>query len=1015
MKNETTRRDFIRQVSLAGALLGIPAYLLSCNSCKEEGDQTAGESLIKSASVPFGIWRQMIEALEKSPDHLTGRRKALITSKDPKAMTDFVRDHLQVLPQIHYFLRYADRNIIYGAEGALRSGLATPREKAEILKDMLVQAGFEARVMLESIDFTEEELKNIVFRSYRPEFNPAISKDQMKSWQKALGAAAKNGTVKEMVDSEKSADLLYKRLSSEIREDFDYSKFGNDFRAPQGGAIPLVVYTLNGEQKYAHVFDPSVPAGSLHPKNKKQTVNNAPEITPQKNDISIELSYRSALEPSVEKSLIAGNWDLQDLIGSTISLQFLNNMDFKTQTTSTISQIKSFTPAFAFQKIGAPREYMEKHSVLGEPINLSGKEILKKEDTESQEVPAKINVPGKTDRIVDLKIMAIPLAFPQTRVELFPTDSTGKIVEGLTAANFILTDNKNSVAGHLEKNVISPKVMVLYDTSGSMPQEYRFKKSMDQFTNDLKSVVHDLYPAAVIHSQPTGSDIYTSLLSAKQSDYDLIMYATDGDNNDKFDPQHLEVYNAGQPMLILEVISKSHTYEELKKNITNLISIPAVDRNEVKEEIKTILSKLTFPPYVLTYSSFGEEDEHVVNVTLNDKKLGAETRFKFPEPNDLYLGDRMVGLYLTLKGKDFSVRRTLAGWDHEISPYKSMRSHIDEVHEMFLGGAVMAFEGEAPSLSIRLTDYLSAQLSNEKWFNAQKEGKTENAVQFLEEGILSYQPLLLSMMQPLSEVFSKDSITFPNGFRSCIIKMNPALYSKESQLSFDYLPTSNYLTFSRTGDGKLNFTQNLKNTTQLAILESEMFQDSTITQLKDKKIIELVKARKNSSFNSSLPRELDVIFYNRIFRGGELTFFDESLTSKAYFKINNNTGELYAYLPDGTGGGGNSVEAQLKELDRVVAAYSQIVSMMQLTGGINGGIGILVTYSITLIKLYAYASEAIIVMDASKLDAQVAKALQSLACSVFTNIIYVGPTGERMGGIESLIGAMGGEFSFFSC
>src|SRR5699024_9203095 len=106
----------------------------------------------------------MIEVLEKSPDHLPGQRKALIASKDPKAMAEFVRDCFQPLPTSS-FMRDLGRNIFYGTETALRCGIATPREKAEILKDMLVEAGFEARVILENTEISEKRIKEIAFRN----------------------------------------------------------------------------------------------------------------------------------------------------------------------------------------------------------------------------------------------------------------------------------------------------------------------------------------------------------------------------------------------------------------------------------------------------------------------------------------------------------------------------------------------------------------------------------------------------------------------------------------------------------------------------------------------------------------------------------------------------------------------------------------------------------------------------------------------------------------------------------
>ncbi|MBR9855710.1 MAG: hypothetical protein GYB37_14215, partial [Algicola sp.] len=133
MEAKFNRREFMELVGIGSAGFSFsPLLLMGCES--------------NDPSVPFGVWKEMIAALEQSPDHLPGRKKALVAAKDPKAMIEFVRDSLQMIPEIGQFLHQANRLSIYGTDVALRCGLATPREKAEILKDMLVEAGFEAKV-----------------------------------------------------------------------------------------------------------------------------------------------------------------------------------------------------------------------------------------------------------------------------------------------------------------------------------------------------------------------------------------------------------------------------------------------------------------------------------------------------------------------------------------------------------------------------------------------------------------------------------------------------------------------------------------------------------------------------------------------------------------------------------------------------------------------------------------------------------------------------------------------------
>src|SRR5699024_10537026 len=96
-------------------------------------------------------------------------------------------------------------------------------------------------------------------------------------------------------------------------------------------------------------------------------------------------------------------------------------------------------------------------------------------------------------------------------------------------------------------------------------------EQVEAFHKTMAQGVIELYPYAKITLKETGSNLYTTMLKAKQSNYDLVLYCTDGDNNDKFNPVYSEVYESGQPLIILEVLESHRTYEELHKNIKNLI------------------------------------------------------------------------------------------------------------------------------------------------------------------------------------------------------------------------------------------------------------------------------------------------------------------------------------------------------------------------------------------------------------------------------------------------------------
>ncbi len=1015
MSTKFDRRDFLELTGLGG--LGLYAAPLMFGGCNREGPQA-----------PFGVWEEMITALEQSPDHLPGRRKALVAAGDPLKMIEFVRDSFQLLPDEFNFLRNSDRLQGFGKKSALRCGWATPMEKAELLRDMLIEANYEAKIILENLDITEEDAKNIAFRSYRQEFDPPISKRQLRIWRDAMGATTPNGRATETPMIEDRSKTLADTLLGSIMGDGDQNRVKTRFFI-SANKIPSVQYLDGGIEKYGHVFDPLVEAGKLHPANREQAfkiVDN--EVEFQDDDISVVVNYEKLpfIPRGQKQELVSATWKLSELAGNTVHLLFMNNMDFKQQASSSVSDITDFTPCLAYQNIHADRTYMEERSVVGEPIDLSGDPIIN-ENLEGQSPEPSPN--GKT--VVDLELSVVPKVFPKVQLEVYPKDAQGNIVQGLTTGNFLLSDNEKPVVGIMKKNEVAPKFMIMYDTSLSMPMEYR-EEPLKIYSNALESAIRTIFPKATIDTQKTDSRIYGSLLRAKQTDADLILYATDGDNSDKYDPDYKMVYDSGPPAIFLNVTKQGSQndivkFRGLRENL-DFREINATDQEATIGAIVELVKDMEFPPYVLTYNSFGEGEEHTIKVEMAESTVLATQKFRFPERNDNNIGQRILGVYLEIyRNKRRIVQRTLAGWNPSLGRFQPKREYIEDVHELFLGGAVLAFEREAPTLSVRLTDHLKTLLSNRAWFEAYQKGEIETAVEQLEKGVLSQPAQLLTMMQPLPNPVGPDHITFVKGFRTGVLKFKPGYYKTTSELSFDYLPTSNFTTVHRDGTEHSAFYENLKNSLQLSFLESEVFDHSALKDLEGRSLVKFNDVQRDMEFRERA-KAFSPEFMNTLSGvKGTIRFLDESLTSDSYITVDPKSGEAYGMLYNGTGGGTNSIEAQLRAIENTIKEYQKVLAMINLLAMASGtglAVGIVSAYSLTLVKLYGLASQALVLMDASGLEDGIREAMQELACNVYKEILFTGlgamgkagkVSSAGMGGVENLIALMGGEYSFVSC
>jgi len=260
-------------------------------------------------------------------------------------------------------------------------------------------------------------------------------------------------------------------------------------------------------------------------------------------------------------------------------------------------------------------------------------------------------------------------------------------------------------------------------------------------------------------------------------------------------------------------------------------------------------------------------------------------------------------------------------------------------------------------------------------------------------------------MAPLEEGVTNSTFTFASGIRIGVCKQQLHIENKKASQSFDYLPTSNYVSFTNGNENA--FKTNLQKTAQLAIREASLFNNSSLSNLNDKVLIERAHAIADNWFNNLDRNNLDYHYWHeRLYRGdGNYKLFDSAGGSKALWQINAQ-GELYGVLKDGTGGG-KSTEQQLKELNRVIDMYMAIFSVM---GATNLPLGIVATYGKTLVKLYAIVSEVIIVMDPTGMDDKIQAALIELACNVNKEIMFfaLGQVGEIFGNFDLLISLMGG-------
>ncbi len=948
--------------------------------------------------------------------------KALIASKDPEAMYNFVKNEIILIPTTTNAISYSDLGygFKWGIEGVLRCGMATPREKAELLSQMYTKAGISAKVVYEYTAIKATDVPAFFYKPIDREFNPDISKNQFKRWEKEMGGSSTASDQKELIkDYSEEANNLGDKIIETLPNVDD---FGDKFNFKWDNyATPTVEFIHNDKTQYAHLFDPKIPFGEKHNSSEGKILEAKP-IKENTEKVSLKITYRNTIDHTILRDLIEGEWNAIDLIGKQIQLSFLHGLSLEEQIVMPLRNLQVFTPVLALQAIDKDLEYVQKRSFLADPITIDGKRIP---ISKGKNIAANGNKiitkphPELQKKVQKLAIIPRAAGYPMVKLSIDVRDVSDKMIEGLSAKDFRITDNDKPINAILENNIPTPKILLLYDSTGSMPYVYS-GKGLIKFNNSLKEKLKERYSDVIFDFRPVNyHKLFTGLLKASQTDFDLIIFVFDGGLDDSFDKKYASIYEEGPPTLAVKAENNYNANSSLETfntiaQITGGKVITDNNQERVIKEISDYIDTIKLPPYVFTYAAADNTIPHQIKVTLDNERLKATGSYAFPTA-EVEHKNGIAGVYLELKvGNKKPIKRVLAGWDPVAGYYtKPDSKDVDATQQLLLGGVMLAVEGEGPTLAVALADVLKSKLSNRKWGEAYLENDIKKATEELSKGSVHIPAILIPMLAPLQNQVTTTSITYPTGYRMCLLKTMVGL-DQPSTLSFDYLSTSFYETMAK--DKEERFMTTLKKTAQLAVREGTLFQQSTYTLLQGVDWIDSGTARTEDWRKVLGSNHKDYQYWNsKVLRGkhGYTKIFDTTASSKSFWQLKNGSGELYGMLPDGSGGGGDTFKKQLDDLSLVVDGYMLVLGAI---GAGNPALSVVVSLKKTEVKLWAIACESIIVMDTGGMNEAIIKAMQQLACNISKDIAFglAGNKGTAAGGLEYLIGLMGGK-SPFSC
>ena len=424
------------------------------------GDASQAANGSPAAQGRYDLIRQLRTIIQASPDHLGAAAAAAVATGDPARIVEFVRDRIAILPATS---STADptTDARWGARGALRSGSGTLRERADLLVDLLGRAGITGRVMRmpRPSSYPGAALA-------APVFGPDLAAlgalwDVVDRAHPALDvghdpAGALVETTTERILSALPAELRTARLTGP--------------GLPE--AIPIVEFDHGGRTQWATALGDRPVLGQA-----PDGMFGASETVIPRVSVGVSVALNppagATLDRTVLHEVLRAEWSAAEVAGRALVLGFPG------PGTPTEAVGRSLESAVIRQ----PVLRLETSEPLGDTQPLALGDFLSSAGgvfAPSPDRPGSLvgplgplvdpAGPGAGERVATVAGRVNAAAFPEIELWVAAQASDGSAVDGLSAADFAVTEDGQVRPVTLIANTAprEVRVLVVYDTSGSV-------------------------------------------------------------------------------------------------------------------------------------------------------------------------------------------------------------------------------------------------------------------------------------------------------------------------------------------------------------------------------------------------------------------------------------------------------------------------------------------------------------------------------------------------------------------
>ncbi len=959
----------------------------------DAGDAGADAAVVAGVTSEFDRLRALLAALKESPDHLAARAAIAVATKDPKLIFAFVRDNIAAVPPLGA-AESIETAVRFGVDNLLRTGVGTPRERAELLATLLGQAGLSASIVKgdpAGALYPSDAPKKVYLRSIALAFEPGPL-----PFMPAQNAAAP--TIIDPDGAESAA--LFAKLRPLLPADISVN---TPYLSPFSG-VPLVAVQDKGATVYLNTLLPDASYGESY------ATNIAPAAAlAGARKLTLRLSATRAGAPQTPITLAQGEFGYDELAGARVKLSPQPTVSLPVFLAAKPQDITNFVAGFAL--IGSDGK--QKRYIAGAAISAFGDVAETKAGTTTiNGIPLVTGGDASTVSAVTAK--ASVAHAPIIELTLAPVDSNGAIVAGLPASSFVIEEDGVRVSALVRENGGAPRVLLLWDGTGSQPV------LTDSQAGAIADAVFSAVPRAAVQvcsldGAPSAagfvqtassavkqallgaagatSPLYDGVLAGLAAGPSLMLVFTDGNDTQAAGraAQFLATTTSCPILVIGCYVASSKLNPDALSPIAQKSGGRLVDAGDLTDltVAKAALSELGASrsafPYRLAYASRGAAGTHQVQVRVG--RADASTSYTLTaststsgQPTSAMLSE-FVGIQLHVEMDGQSVDRTLVGLPvaplpGDVDASVQLAAASAAVRDFFLSSAWITFEGAAPTLSAWLDDALSTAIAGEPVQHAIDAKNAQEA--YAQAQHAPARPLLRSLL-------AHAPLPYPDGVSVVETALRAAVHLTlplSRRTSVDLLPTTRFTTLG-AADGKAAFDTTFQASLRLAIAESFMSKGSTRSYLASAPLSVLVPGGDTTAALSGFPasaRASQAALLDRYSSTYRILASDGS--SSAFFAVDASSGTALGILRDGTGGAIEScqeiVDTANDQIDALGILVSEIDSGMVNTFVIIAAVG--------RAAAVAFAEAALSFTD-PLIDPSILQLGDTIVCSVLGDIL----------------------------